>query len=67
MFDASVLAAPSLIYETTKPVQQVQASKLEDDSFISFIEATTDTLSSYEDLKVIDINGERDSLGLTNQ
>ena len=66
IFDVSDLKTPSLVYETEKPVQQVKASNLATDSFISFIEAATDTLSNYENLKVVDVFGERD-LGLTNQ
>ena len=65
---ASLEDEASVVYETTKAVQQIRASKLEDDPFISFMEASQEsqtTVPPYANLKVVDYGGVR-SIGVSS-
>ncbi len=69
VFDVASISAPILVYNTTKAVAQIKASKLVNDPFISFVEARTviDTKpATFAYVKVVDKDGVRE-LGISSK
>ena len=69
VFDVASISAPILVYNTTKAVAQIKASKLVNDPFISFVEARTEEdiePATFAFVKVVDKDGVRD-LGISSK